>query len=103
MTDYSFPKIKTTDLPEVGAMVDVKEVIVNTTTEKAKAISKSLFILPQNQISGLLESIQSLYNLIPNTSSLLTKTEASETYATLNQVGDIELALDAILTITAGI
>lgn len=60
MADYSFPTIKTTDLPEVSTMGEVKEIIVNTTTEKNKVIPKAAFTLPQNQITGLTDALAAL-------------------------------------------
>ena len=40
MADYSFIPVKTTDIPEEGAMTAVKEFLVNTETEQTRVILK---------------------------------------------------------------
>ena len=52
MADYSFIPVKTTDIPEEGAMTAVKEFLVNTETEQTRVILKGDVRFPASQITN---------------------------------------------------
>ena len=52
MADYTVPSIKTKDITETSPMSSVKEILVNSTSDKTNVILKANFTLPISQIIG---------------------------------------------------